>query len=79
MKTMTCKELHGPCDMLIHGETPEEMIENSQKHGMEMVAKGDADHIKIMEAMRQHMDDPQAVKQFMEKFQNDFSAQPEDE
>ena len=78
MKTMTCMQLYGPCDMLIHGETSEEMIENSQKHGMEMAAKGDAAHIKIMEEMRQHMNDPEAVKQWMEKFQNDFAAQPED-
>lgn len=78
MKTMTCKQLHGPCDALIHGESAEEMMENSQKHGMEMVAKGDEEHIKVMEAMKQHMDDPEAVRQFMEKFQNDFAAQPED-
>ena len=79
MKTMTCKQLHGPCDALIHGESSEEMIKNSQKHGMEMAAKGDEDHIKVMEEMRHHMDDPEAVKQWMEKFQNDFAAQPEDE
>ncbi len=80
MKTMTCKELHGPCDVLIHGETSEEMIENSQKHAMEMVTKGDKVHIKAMEAMKeQHANmDPEAVKQWMEKFQNDFAAQPED-
>lgn len=78
MKTMTCKQLHGPCDVLIHGETAEEMIENSQKHGMEMAARGDQDHIKIMEEMRQHMNDPEAVNQFMDKFQNDFAAKPED-
>jgi len=75
---MTCKQLHGPCDALIHGETAEEMMENSQKHGMEMAAKGDQDHIRVMEVMRQHMDDPEAVRKWMEKFQNDFVAMPED-
>ena len=80
MKTMTCKELHGPCDALITGATPEEMIENSQKHAMEMVTKGDKAHIDAMEAMKkQHMNmNPEAVKQWMEKFQNEFDAQPED-
>ena len=78
MKTMTCKQLHGPCNALIHGETAENMMENSQKHGMEMAAKGDRDHIRVMEEMRQHANDPESVKQFMEKFQNDFAAQPED-
>ncbi len=77
---MTCKQLYGPCDALIHAESAEEMMENSKKHGMELVAKGDALHIEAMNTMKkQHMDmSPEAVKQWMEKFQNDFAAQPED-
>ena len=80
MKTMTCKQLYGPCDVLIRGETSEEMIENSRKHAMEMVAKGDKVHIETMEAMKkEHANmEPEAVKQWMEKFQNEFDAQPED-
>lgn len=80
MKTMTCKQLYGPCDALIHGETAEDMMENSQRHAMDMVANGDKVHIDAMEAMKkQHMSmDPKAVKQFMEKFQSDFAALPED-
>ena len=80
MKTMTCKQLYGPCDALIHGETPEEMMENSKKHAMEMIAKGDELHIEAINAMKkQHMDmDPEAIKQWMEKFQNDFATWPED-
>ncbi len=80
MKTMTCKQLYGPCDALIHGATAEEMMANSQKHAMEIVAKGDKVHIDAMEAMKkQHMSmTPEAVKQWMEKFQKDFAAWPED-
>ena len=80
MKTMTCKQLYGPCDALIHGETAEKMMENSKKHAMEMVAKGDQIHSNAMKAMgemHQSMDEA-AVKQWMEKFQNDFDAVPED-
>ena len=76
---MTCKQLHGPCDASIQGATAEEMMQNSQKHGMEMAAKGDADHIRVMEEMKQHMNDPEAVKQFMDNFHADFAATPEDE
>ncbi len=79
MKTMTCKQLHGPCDELIHGETAEEMMQNSQKHGMDMAAKGDQNHIRVMEEMKSHMDDPEAVKQFMDKFNSDFAALPQDQ
>lgn len=80
MKTMTCKQLYGPCDALIHGDTAEKMMENSQKHAMEMVTSGDKVHIAAMEDMRkQHMRmTPEAMKHWMEKFHNDFAAQPED-
>ena len=80
MKKMTCKQLYGPCDALIHGETAEEMMGNSKKHAMEMAAKGDEVHInaiKAMGEMHKNMDEA-AVKQWMEKFQNDFDAIPED-
>ena len=80
MKTMTCKQLYGPCDTPIHGETANEMMENSKKHAMEMAAKGDSVHINAIKAMGQsHKQmDEEAVKQWMEKFQNDFDAHPED-
>lgn len=80
MKTMTCKQLYGPCDAPIHGETANEMMENSQKHAMAIVANGDKIHIDAMEEMKkQHMAmTREAMKQWMEKFQNDFNALPED-
>ena len=80
MKTMTCKQLYGPCDTLIHGATAEEMMENSKKHAMAMVASGDEVHInamKTMGEMHQNMDET-TIKQWMEKFQNDFNTVPED-
>ena len=48
---MTCKQLYGPCDTLIHGQTAEEMMENSKKHAMEMAAIGDEVHINAIKAM----------------------------
>ncbi len=80
MKTMTCKQLYGPCDARIHGATAEEMMENSQKHAMDMVARGDIVHIDAMEAMKkQHMNmTPEAMQQWLKKYQNEFAAWPED-
>ena len=80
MKTMTCKQLFGPCDAAIHGKTAEEMMENSKKHALDMAALGDQVHINAIKAMgnmHQNMD-AAAVKQWMEKFQNEFDAVPED-
>ena len=79
MKTMTCKQLYGPCNAPISGASAEEMMENSKKHGMEMVAKGDADHVRVMEEMKEKMmGNPEAGKAMMEDFQKNFEAQPED-
>lgn len=80
MKTMTCKQLYGPCDEPIHGATAGEIMKNSQAHAMEMVAKGDKLHIDAMEAMKgQHINmTPEDQKQWMDKFNAEFIAQPED-
>jgi len=32
MKKLTCRELGGPCDALITGATPEEMMKNGMAH-----------------------------------------------
>ena len=77
---MTCKQLYGPCDALIHGETAKDLMENSKKHAMEMAAIGDEAHINAIKAMgesHKHMD-KEAVKKWMKKFQNDFDLHPED-
>ncbi len=77
---MTCKQLYGPCDALIYGTTADEMMQNSQKHAMDMVALGDKVHIDAMEVMRkEHMDmTPEAQKQWMGKLQEEFAAWPDD-
>ncbi len=78
MKTMTCKQLGGPCDKEFHAETFEKMVEMSQKHGMEMAEKGDVDHINVMEKMREGMNNLEAMKEWVEKIQKEFDALPED-
>lgn len=78
MKTMTCKQLGGACDMEFRGGTFEEMAEISKKHGMEMFQKGDEAHIKVMSEMRELMGDPEAMKKWMEGKRKEFEALPED-
>lgn len=75
---MTCKQLAGACDLELHAETFDEIVEMSKKHGMEMAEKGDSDHIKVMDEMKEGMNDPEAVKEWMGKFQKEFDALPED-
>lgn len=78
MKTMTCKQLAGACDREFHAETFDEMVEMSKKHGMEMAEKGDVEHIKVMEKMKEGMDNPEAVKEWVDNIQEEFDALPED-
>jgi len=78
MKTMTCKQLGGPCDKEFHAKTFEEMAKLSKQHGMEMFKKGDEEHIKIMNKMREHMNDPNAMKNYMENKKKVFDTLPED-
>ncbi len=79
MKTMTCKQLGGACDKEFHAGTFEEIAEMSRKHGMEMYHEGDMDHIKAMEEMRELMQDPDAMRAWMENRQKEFDALPENE
>ena len=52
MKTMTCRQLGGACDLKFHADTFEEMAEQSKKHGMKMFNEGDESHIKAMSNMQ---------------------------
>ena len=44
MKSMTCKQLGGPCELVLHGETADQVIKAQDKHLNEMVAGGDDTH-----------------------------------
>lgn len=80
MKTMTCKQMGGPCDAPIKGSTPDEMMANGGKHVNDMAATGDAAHIETKKQMDAMGGDPNsdANKQWMEKFHTDFAATPDD-
>ena len=52
MKTMTCKDLTGACDLEFHAETFDEIAGMSKKHGMEMFEQGDQAPLDEMEKMK---------------------------
>ena len=78
MKSMTCQELGGACDLIFTAETFEEMAELSKQHGKDMYIKQDAAHLEAMSAMQELMKEPEALKKwFMEK-RAAFDAKPFD-
>lgn len=74
MKTMTCNQLGGACEMEFKAETFEEIAEMSKKHGMEMFQKGDAPHLKAMEEMKTLMQSPNAMQEWFSNKRKEFDA-----
>ena len=52
MKTMTCKQLGGPCDVEHQGEKADEVIKAQDEHLKEMVAGGDLAHGPALDEMK---------------------------
>jgi hypothetical protein len=78
MKTMTCRQLGGACDEKFSAASFEDIAEMSRKHGMEMFQKGDEEHIKAMNKMRDLMQEPDAMQEWMENRRRKFESLPVD-
>lgn len=51
MKSMTCNQLGGACDLVFSGHTFDELAAQSQQHGKEMFGANDGPHIEAMNKM----------------------------
>jgi hypothetical protein len=79
MKTMTCRQLGGACDLEFHADSFDEMAELSKQHGMEMFQKGDQAHLAAMEEMKSLISDSKAMKRWLEGKRQEFDALPEEQ
>ena len=78
MKTMTCKQLGGACELEFHGNTFEEIAAQSKNHGMEMFQKGDEKHLMAMNEMKERMKSQEAMNAWFEDRKKEFEALPSD-
>jgi hypothetical protein len=78
MKSMSCKQLGGACDIMFSGETFEEIAAQSKQHGMEMFQKGDLGHLKAMKTMKDRMQKAEDFNKWMEEKRKEFDALPEE-
>jgi hypothetical protein len=78
MKTMTCKQLGGPCDVPLHGNTADEVIKAEDSHLREMVAGGDETHQSALKEMKGRWKKPISGMGWYRKTKRDFAALPED-
>ncbi|NKI31429.1 DUF1059 domain-containing protein [Croceivirga thetidis] len=77
MKTMTCNQLGGACELEFTAETFEEIAEMSKKHGMEMFQKQDFGHLKAMKKMQNLMQDPNAMQEWFTSKRREFEQLPQ--
>ena len=76
MKTMTCRQLGGACDLAFHADSFDDMAKQSQAHGRQMYAAQDAAHIAAMEAMSLLMQNPAAMIAWMDDKKQLFDTLP---
>lgn len=79
MKTMTCKQMGGACEEKFSAETFAEMVELSKKHGMEMFQKGDEAHLQVMAELKELMQKPGAIEEYIAKKKQAFDDHPDDD
>jgi len=77
MKSMTCRQLGGACDLVFRANTFEEMAELSKKHGMEMHQDQDSAHLEAMREMQALMQNPENMEKWYESKRQEFEALPE--
>lgn len=78
MKTMTCKQLGGPCDLALHGDTADAVIKAQDKHLDEIVSSGDEAHKSALKEMKGRWRHPISGMAWYRKAKRDFLALPDD-
>ena len=78
MKTMTCNQLGGACELLFHGNNFEEIVAQSKQHGMEMFQQADQPHLDAMTAMKKVMQSAGEMQVWLDNKLRAFEALPKD-
>ena len=78
MKTMTCKQMGGPCDKAFSGETADDVINAQDQHLKDEVAAGDAAHEPALAEMKGRWKHPIKGMGWYKDTKKAFAALPED-
>ena len=76
MKTMTCRQMGGPCDLSFQGRTADEVIKAQDRHLKESVAQGDRTHEEAANAMKGRWKNPIGGMRWYMRTKKDFAALP---
>ena len=77
MKTMTCRQLGGTCDLAHEGEDANAIIKAQDAHLRAVVADGDTDHQPALDAMKGRWKRPVSGMKWYRQVQRDFAARSE--
>lgn len=77
MKTMTCRQLGGPCDLAHTGKTADDVIQAQDAHLKDAVAHGSAEHQDAADAMAARWKNPIKGMGWYLQAKKDFKALPE--
>jgi predicted small metal-binding protein len=77
MRTMTCKQLSGPCEFQHHGATADEVIKSQDQHLKEAVSAGDETHAGALKEMKGRWRHPVSGMAWYRNAKRDFGALPE--
>ena len=77
MKTMTCRQLGGPCDLQLRGDTADEVIKAQDRHLKEAVAAGDSTHEEALDAMKGRWKHPVKGMGWYKITKREFAQLPE--
>ncbi|MHB8296903.1 MAG: hypothetical protein ACYDH5_20300 [Acidimicrobiales bacterium] len=78
MKTMTCRQLGGACDLAHHGDSADEVIKAQDRHLREAVAGGDTAHEEAFAAMKGRWRRPISGMGWYRDVKRRFAELPED-
>ena len=78
MKTMTCKDLGGPCDLALHADTADDVIKLQDQHLKDAVAGGDDAHAGALAAMKGRWKRPISGMKWYKTTKREFAALPDD-
>jgi hypothetical protein len=78
MKTMTCRQLGGPCDQPHQGNTANDVIKAQDKHLRQMVEQGDVAHDPALSDMKGRWKNPLAGMGWYRQAKRDFAALAQD-
>jgi len=78
MKSMTCRQLGGPCDSAHRGDDANDIIKAHDQHLRDAVAAGDTDHEPALTDMKGRWRRPVSGLKWYRQVQRDYASLPDE-